>query len=194
MLHPQETAYYFSCQSISLLQARSLQVVNFPGFIWAGSSSQTPLCKGGSWGKKCGMSFTLAGLYLVHWDILTALTTPMGDGTSHGDSTYWSNSFPSHIPVHKRVHGQICSCDGRTSLLLVWAADTLALEEPSLGAEGGAGPGWEHQGFSWAGIRAPARACKGPPRHIGLPPALLFSSLCSQGPCLGWYNIQDLTM
>lgn len=51
--------------------------------------------------RASGLSFTLAGLQLVHWDKLTAPAAPMGDGTSCGDSTYWSNSFshPLHPPV-----------------------------------------------------------------------------------------------
>lgn len=67
-----------------------------------GQAAATTLWKSGSWGKeRCGLSFTLAGLQLVHWDRLTAPAAPMGGRTSCGDSTYWSNSSSPPAPVHK---------------------------------------------------------------------------------------------
>lgn len=57
------------------------------------------------------LPFMLAGLHLVHWDKLTALVAPVGDGTSCGDSTCYSNSFSPPTPVHKQFHDWICSCE-----------------------------------------------------------------------------------
>lgn len=73
-----------------------------------------------------GLPSMLAGLHLVHWDKLTALVAPVGDGTSCGDSTCYSNSFSPPTPVHKQFHGWICSCEVwmETRLWLVWAAGT----------------------------------------------------------------------
>lgn len=116
---PQETAYYFSCQSISLLQARLLQVTHLSGFAWAGGSNQIALWKGGSWGKeKHGLSFMFAGLQLVHWDRLTALAAPMRGGTSREGSIYWSNSFslPPHLYTNRSMAGsEVVKCGWRHS-------------------------------------------------------------------------------
>lgn len=189
----------FSHQSISPLQARLLQVIYLSGFLWAGSSNQMPLRKGGSWGKEQhGLSFILAGVQVVHWDRLTSPAAPMGDGMSCGDNTCYLTAFDHpHQYTNSSTAGYAvikCRLSPATAGLSCWHPD-MALEEPSLDAEGRAGPGWEHKGFSlvvvWMALH---RDCKGPPRHAGLPPPLLSSSPYSQGPGLGWYNIYDLAM
>lgn len=97
-----------------------------------GQAAAATLWKSGSWGKeRCGLSFTLAGLQLVHWDRPTAPAAPMGGRTSFGDSTYWSNSSSPPTPVHK--------------LPLVW---TGGPRHGSRGAQSGC------RRWSWTWLRA----------------------------------------
>lgn len=99
----------------------------------------------------------------------------MVHGMSCGGSTYWSNSISPTHPYGNRAKAQ-----------------SAAVQRE-----------WRHshscsgcrRGFPWVGVWwAQGRDCKGPPRLAGLPPSLLFSSLCSQCPGLGRVNIQELTM
>lgn len=105
----------------------------------------------------------------------TAPAAPMGHGMSCGGSNYWSNSIsPTQLSGNRAVPQSAAVCCG-----------------------------WRHsyswsgfrRGFPWVGVWwTQGRDCKGPLRHAGLPPSLLFSTLYSQCPGLGWDNIQELTM
>lgn len=105
----------------------------------------------------------------------TAPAAPMGHGMSCGGSTYWSNSIsPTHRYGNRAMAGSaVVQCGRRHSYS--WSGCRRCLP--------------------WVGVAwAQGRDCKGPPRHAGLPPSLLSSSLCSQWPALGRHNIQELTM